>query len=111
MPQINLFPTPSLQLLMASLPHLSQAVTNLSRKNFSKRSARRSPDYELVFSGTGTGSDDCDAAIEGTAYLSLVSNATQVYDVMIILKNMIKLRPMVNSMYSPLMRLIRYWLL
>ena len=34
----------------------------------------------------GHGSDDCDAVIERTAYLSLVSNATQVYDVMIILK-------------------------
>ncbi|KAF8805644.1 hypothetical protein BYT27DRAFT_7258024 [Phlegmacium glaucopus] len=43
---------------------------------------KRSPsDYELVFSGTGTGPSDRDAAIEGTAYLtySLVSNAT--YDV------------------------------
>lgn len=52
---------------------------NSSRRSFSKRSTRRSSDYELVFSGTGTGPDDRDAAIEGTAYLSLVSNAT--YDV------------------------------
>ena len=54
---------------------------NLSRRYFSKRSTRRSSDYELVFPGTGTGPDDRDAAIEGTAYLtySLVSNAT--YDV------------------------------
>ena len=52
-----------------------------SRRSFSKRSTRRSSDYELVFSGTGTGPHDRDAAIEGTAYLtySLVSNAT--YDV------------------------------
>ena len=52
-----------------------------SRRSFSERLTRRSSDYELVFSGTGTGPNDRDAAIEGTAYLtySLVSNAT--YDV------------------------------
>ena len=49
-----------------------------SRRSFFERSTRRSPNYELVFSGTGTGPNDRDAAIEGTAYLtySLVSNAT-----------------------------------
>ncbi|KAE9398947.1 hypothetical protein BT96DRAFT_976123 [Gymnopus androsaceus JB14] len=43
--------------------------------------ARRNDNYEQVFSGTGTGPDDRDAAIEGTAYLTytVVSNAT--YDV------------------------------
>jgi len=54
-------------------------------RSFSKRwkgFSRRSPaDYQLVFSGTGTGPDDRDASIQGTAYLtySLVSNST--YDV------------------------------
>ncbi|KAF8154947.1 hypothetical protein B0H34DRAFT_676632 [Crassisporium funariophilum] len=51
----------------------------LTRKAGSSR--RSSDDYELVFSGTGTGPKDRDASIQGTAYLtySLVSNAT--YDV------------------------------
>jgi len=44
-------------------------------EGFSKRSSN---DYNLVFSGTGTGLNDRDASVEGTAYLtySLVSNAT-----------------------------------
>ena len=39
-------------------------------------------DYECVFSGTGTGPNDRDASIEGTAYLTynLVSNATYNVD-------------------------------
>lgn len=54
-----------------------------SRRSFSERSTRQFSDYELVFSGTGTGPNDRDASIEGTAYLTytLVSNATDnVYD-------------------------------
>jgi hypothetical protein len=49
-----------------------------SRRSFSERLKRRSSSYELVFSGTGTGPNDRDAAIEGTAYLTyiLVSNST-----------------------------------
>jgi hypothetical protein len=49
-----------------------------SRRSFSERLTRRSSSYELVFSGTGTGPNDRDAAIEGTAYLTyiLVSNST-----------------------------------
>ena len=64
-----------------SLTTAGSSGDSSSRRSFSKRSTRRSPNYELVFSGTGTDPDDRDAAIEGTAYLtySLVSNAT--YDV------------------------------
>ena len=49
-----------------------------SRRSFSEQLRRQPSDYELVFSGTGTGPNDRDASIEGTAYLtySLVSNAT-----------------------------------
>jgi len=41
--------------------------------------SRRSPaDYDLVFSGTGTGPNDRDGSIEGTAYLTftVVDNST-----------------------------------
>lgn len=54
-----------------------------SRRSFAERSTRRSSsDYELIFSGTGTGPYDRDAAIEGTAYLTytLVPNATYNVD-------------------------------
>ena len=54
-----------------------------SRRSFAERSTKRSSsDYELIFSGTGTGPYDRDAAIEGTAYLTytLVPNATYNVD-------------------------------
>ncbi|KIK62898.1 hypothetical protein GYMLUDRAFT_72584 [Collybiopsis luxurians FD-317 M1] len=52
---------------------LTGAASHLSRRNNSN--------YELVFWGTGTGPNDRDASIEGTAYLTytVVSNAT--YDI------------------------------
>lgn len=55
---------------------------SLSPSAISKRShydfTRSVGDYELVFGGTGLGSDARDAAIEGTAYLTftLVPNST-----------------------------------
>ena len=57
----------------------STATRRTFLKRHSEGFAKRSPsDYELVFSGTGTGPNDRDASIQGTAYLtySLVSNAT-----------------------------------
>ena len=54
--------------------------SSLKRSNgFAKRS---SSDYVLVFSGTGTGPNDRDAAVEGSAYLtySLISNSTYGVD-------------------------------
>jgi hypothetical protein len=66
---------------------VTEAGTNsATRRSFLKRSegfAKRSPsDFELVFYGTGTGLNDRDASVEGTAYLtySLVSNATYNVD-------------------------------
>ncbi|KAH6902246.1 hypothetical protein BKA70DRAFT_1113318, partial [Coprinopsis sp. MPI-PUGE-AT-0042] len=52
------------------------AITESSPPAKSKRADRRA--YDMVFSGTGRDSDDRDASIEGTAYLThtLVSNAT-----------------------------------
>ncbi|KAH6907813.1 hypothetical protein BKA70DRAFT_1223119 [Coprinopsis sp. MPI-PUGE-AT-0042] len=52
------------------------AITASSPPAKSKRADRRA--YDMVFSGTGKDSDDRDASIEGTAYLThtLVSNAT-----------------------------------
>lgn len=64
----------------------SASHSSTTSRSFSKRSngfsGRSSDDYELVFSGTGTGPNDRDASIEGTAYLtySLVSNATYNVD-------------------------------
>ncbi|KAF5388987.1 hypothetical protein D9757_005081 [Collybiopsis confluens] len=53
---------------------LAEASSHLSRRNNSN--------YELVFWGTGTGPNDRDASIEGTAYLTytVVSNATYAID-------------------------------
>ncbi|KAF8798617.1 hypothetical protein BYT27DRAFT_7228349 [Phlegmacium glaucopus] len=78
-------PDTSVTAVDGSLTAAGSGGDGSSRRSVSKRStgfSRRSvADYDLVFSGTGTGPDDRDAAIEGTAYLtySLVSNAT--YDV------------------------------
>ncbi|TFK32624.1 hypothetical protein BDQ12DRAFT_771726, partial [Crucibulum laeve] len=48
-------------------------------EHFTKRSAS---DYDLVFSGTGTGPNDRDGSIQGTAYLTytVVSNSTYNVD-------------------------------
>ncbi|KDR73283.1 hypothetical protein GALMADRAFT_270127 [Galerina marginata CBS 339.88] len=55
-----------------------------SRRSFSRSSltSRASSNYETVFSGTGTGPNDRDGSIEGTAYLTftLVSNSTYNVD-------------------------------
>lgn len=53
----------------------------LSSASDARLSRRNNSNYELVFWGTGTGPNDRDAAIEGTAYLTytVVSNAT--YDI------------------------------
>ena len=51
---------------------------SISGERLTSRVDSSSSNYELVFSGTGTGPNCRDASIEGTAYLtySLVSNAT-----------------------------------
>jgi hypothetical protein len=58
--------------------------TTASRRFFPTRSlvSRDPSDYETVFVGTGTGPDDRDASIEGTAYLTfgLVDNSTYNID-------------------------------
>ena len=74
-------PNTAVTAIDGSLTTAGSDGNSTSRRSFSELSTRQPSDYELVFSGTGTGPDDRDAAIEGTAYLtySLVSNAT--YDV------------------------------
>ncbi|KJA22232.1 hypothetical protein HYPSUDRAFT_41120 [Hypholoma sublateritium FD-334 SS-4] len=60
-------------------------IANLTstRRRSARSLSRRDPsDYELVFSGSGTGPTDRDASIEGTAYLTftLVPNSTYNVD-------------------------------
>lgn len=57
-------------------------VTSTRRRSTRSLSRRDSSDYELVFSGSGTGPTDRDASIEGTAYLTftLVPNSTYNVD-------------------------------
>ena len=56
--------------------------TSSSRRRSTEFSRRDASDYELVFSGTGTGPNDRDGSIEGTAYLTftLVPNSTYNVD-------------------------------
>jgi len=53
-----------------------------SRRRSTGYSRRSASDYDLVFSGTGTGPNDRDGSIEGTAYLTftLVPNSTYNVD-------------------------------
>lgn len=54
-----------------------------SRRSLSSGFIRRSPsNYETVFTGTGTGPNDRDGSIQGTAYLTFttVNNATYNID-------------------------------
>jgi len=53
-----------------------------SRRRSTGYSRRSASDYELVFSGTGTGPNDRDGSIQGTAYLTftLVPNSTYNVD-------------------------------
>lgn len=56
--------------------------TSSSRRRSTEIFRRDASDYELVFSGTGTGPNDRDGSIEGTAYLTftLVPNSTYNVD-------------------------------
>ena len=71
-------PNTAVTAIDGSLTTAGSNGNSTSRRSFSELSSRQPSDYELVFSGTGTGPNDCDASIEGTAYLtySLVSNST-----------------------------------
>ncbi|KIK63221.1 hypothetical protein GYMLUDRAFT_486395 [Collybiopsis luxurians FD-317 M1] len=62
-------------LLNATIPASRRTVALPLKRKVSRRS---SSEYELVFWGTGTDSDDRDASIVGTAYLTytLVNNST-----------------------------------
>lgn len=84
-----------------------------SRRSFSERSTRRSSDYELVFPGTGTGPNDRDASIEGTAYLtySLVSNATYDVDDCFYKCDQVDTCGKSHIFTHHLMKRINYWLL
>jgi hypothetical protein len=63
-------------------PDGTSGSTSTSRRRSTGISRRAPSDYELVFSGTGTGPNDRDASIEGTAYLTftLVDNSTYNVD-------------------------------
>lgn len=65
------------------LTNTTVANVTSSRRRSTRSLSRRDPsDYDLVFSGSGTGPTDRDASIEGTAYLTftLVPNSTYNVD-------------------------------
>ncbi|KAJ4487605.1 hypothetical protein J3R30DRAFT_3654104 [Lentinula aciculospora] len=66
-------------LVNATIPVSRRGLSDSASQSHLMR--RNNSNYELVFWGTGTGPDDRDASIEGTAYLTytVVSNAT--YDI------------------------------
>jgi hypothetical protein len=76
--------------------------TSSSRRRSTEFFRRDASDYELVFSGTGTGPNDRDGSIEGTAYLTftLVPNSTYNVDACLAFCDSVELCGLLLVIYS-----------
>lgn len=70
------------EIISSSLPASSETVASSVRRRHSPPSRRNTSSYMKIFDGTGTGPNDRDGSIEGTAYLTftVVNNATYNVD-------------------------------
>ncbi|KIM37622.1 hypothetical protein M413DRAFT_20272 [Hebeloma cylindrosporum] len=76
--------------------------TSSSRRRSTGFSRRGASNYEVVFSGTGTGPDDRDGSIQGTAYLTftLVPNSTYNVDACLAFCDSVELCVFANLYYE-----------